>query len=191
MSVPLYVVLLHHPIRNREGKLVTTAVTNMDIHDISRTARTFGASGYYLVTPIPVQHELVNRILGHWRTDGSREYHPDRAEAVNLVRLANDFREVKDAIRSVHGEDPEVVLTSARSLPNSISYEQYRRELEEPGRKKPVAMVFGTGWGVSETFYPEVDRNLAPIYGREGQEGYNHLSVRSAVAIILSRLFGQ
>ncbi|OFZ52405.1 MAG: hypothetical protein A2428_12710 [Bdellovibrionales bacterium RIFOXYC1_FULL_54_43] len=193
MSVPVYVALLHTPVVNRRGAIVTTAVTNMDIHDISRSARTFGVKGYFLVTPIEDQHELVGRILGHWRADRSREYHPDRFEAVSLVRLARSFEEVKTAIRSVHGQDPEVVLTDARALPNSISYAEYRRELEarsaEAGR--PVVLVFGTGWGVSEVFYPEVHRILAPVYGSEGVEGYNHLSVRAAVAIILDRLFGQ
>jgi len=193
VSVPVYVALLHTPVVNRRGAIVTTAVTNMDIHDISRSARTFGVKGYFLVTPIEDQHELVGRILGHWRADRSREYHPDRFEAVSLVRLARSFEEVKTAIRSVHGQDPEVVLTDARALPNSISYAEYRRELEarsaEAGR--PVVLVFGTGWGVSDVFYPEVHRILAPVYGSEGAEGYNHLSVRAAVAIILDRLFGQ
>ncbi len=171
---------------------MTTAVTNMDIHDISRSARTYGARGYFLVTPLEVQHDLVKRILGHWKDERTREHHPDRVEAVSLARLAHDFDEVKAAIRAEHGEDPEVVLTDARSFPNSVSYADYRRELEDPGRKrKPVALVFGTGWGVSESFYPEVHRILAPVYGPGGDEGYNHLSVRAAAAIILDRLLGQ
>lgn len=176
---------------NRHGKLVTTAVTNLDIHDISRSARTFGMQGYFIVTPLELQHGLVGRILSHWQTDASREYHPDRVEAVSLVRLVRDFDEVKAAIRAKHGEDPEVVLTDARPLPNSISYADYRQELRDPGRTKPVVIVFGTGWGISDVFYPEVHRILAPVYGPEGAEGYNHLSVRSAVAIILDRLFGK
>jgi len=164
----------------------------MDIHDISRSARTFGALGYFLVTPIEDQHELVGRILSHWRTERSREYHPDRFEALSRVRMAKDFSEVKAAIRAEHGEDPEVVLTDASPLPKSISYAEYRRELEDPRRgRKPVVLVFGTGWGVSDIFYPEVNRILAPVYGPEGEGGYNHLSVRSAVAIILDRLFGK
>ncbi len=164
----------------------------MDIHDISRSARTFGVKKYFLVTPIEDQHELVERILSHWRTEQSRQYHPDRVEALSLVRMVKSFEDVKAAIRAECGEDPEVVLTDARPIPNSISYAEYRRELEDPCRlKKPVALVFGTGWGISDVFYPEVHRILAPVYGPEGVEGYNHLSVRSAVAIILDRLFGQ
>jgi hypothetical protein len=190
VPAPVYVALLHYPITNRNGKLVTTAVTNMDIHDISRSARTFGVKGYFLVTPIEPQHDLVKRILGHWREDESREYHPDRFSAVSLVRLVKDFEEVKAAIRAEHGEDPEVVLTDARPLPNAVSYAQYREELRAPGRTKPTVVVFGTGWGVSDVFYPEVHRILAPVYGPGGESGYNHLSVRAAAAIILDRLFG-
>lgn len=191
MSVPIYISLLHYPIVNRHGAQVTTAVTNMDIHDISRSARTFGVKKYFIVTPIPDQHELVERILGHWRKERSKTYHPDRVEALSLVQLANSFEDVKAAIQKEHGMLPEVVLTDARPFPNSISYAEYRRELAEPGHSgRPVILVFGTGWGISDSFYPEVHRILAPVYGPEGREGYNHLSVRSAVAIILDRLFG-
>lgn len=173
---------------------MTTAVTNMDIHDIARSARTYGAKGYYLVTPIEDQHELVGRILSYWNSESSRQYHPDRVEAVSRVRMFRSFDEVKNQIRSAHGQDPEVVLTDARPLPNAVSYADYRRELEDPQRgNRPVALVFGTGWGISDAFYPEVHRILAPVYGPEGGRGegsYNHLSVRAAVAIILDRLLG-
>lgn len=213
---PIYIVLMHTSVTNRKGMEVTTAVTNMDIHDISRSARTYGVRGYFLVTPIEDQHELMGRIVGHWRTQKSKDYHPDRFEAVSLVRMARSFDEVKKAIMETHGCAPEVVLTDARPLPQSVTYAQYRAELEDRGRSlaetkapktsqevppaasreaaqetKPVLLVFGTGWGISESFYPEVHRILTPVYGPEGREGYNHLSVRSAVAIILDRLFGQ
>lgn len=199
-TAPLYIALLHYPIVNRNGALVTTAVTNMDIHDISRSARTFGAKGYFIVTPIDDQHELVGRIVSHWRSDRNREYHPDRVEAVSLVRLVRTFDEVKAAIRAECGEEPEVVLTDARPRPKEgsladafpVSYADYRREIADPKRgNKPICVVFGTGWGISDVFYPEVHRILAPVYGPEGEQGYNHLSVRSAVAIILDRLFGK
>jgi hypothetical protein len=185
---PVYLALLHSPVTNRNGQQVVTAVTNLDIHDIARSCRTFEIAGYYLVTPIEDQHELVGRILSHWRADHSRQYHPDRASALSLVSLVKSFEDFKKEIFEKHGEFPEVVLTDARPLPNSISYSDYRKEIEDPSRgSKPVVLVFGTGWGVSEVFYPEVHRILAPVYG---PGDYNHLSVRSAVAIILDRLFG-
>jgi hypothetical protein len=193
VSAAVYLVLLHYPVTNRNGAVVTTAVTNMDIHDIARSARTFGITKYFIVTPIDDQHELVGRILSHWRTEQSAAYHPDRFEALSRVRLARNFEEVKAAVSAEHpGTTPEVVLTDARPIPNSVSYSDYRKELADPNReKRPVILVFGTGWGVSETFHPEVHRILAPVYGPEGQKGYNHLSVRAAVGIILDRLFGE
>ena len=137
----------------------------------------------------------MNWLKGSWRTGAQislEKYHPDRVEAVSLVRMVRSFEEVKTAIRAQHGEDPEVVLTDARPIPNALSYAAYRQVLLDPQRsKKPILLVFGTGWGISDSFYPEVDRILAPVYGPEGVEGDNHLSVRSAVAIILDRLFGQ
>lgn len=192
MLVPVYVVLLHFPVINRRGEEVTTAVTNLDIHDIARSARTFGAKKFFIVTPIEDQHELVGRILSHWRQDQARSYHPDRVEAISLVQLAGTFDEVKAWIRAEHGIDPEVVLPDARPLSGAMSYAEYRQELNRPERSsKPVVLVFGTGWGVSETFFPEVNWILAPVYGPEGEKGYNHLSVRAAVGIILDRLLGQ
>lgn len=166
----------------------------MDIHDIARSVCTYGIKGYYIVTPIEDQHELVERILAHWRSERARIYHPDRHEAISLVRLARSFEEVKTVIQMEHQEDVEVVLTDAQVLPNSVSYQAYRQELENPNRgDKPVILVFGTGWGVAQTFYSQVDRILEPVYGlkmSEGKTRYNHLSVRAAVAIILDRLFG-
>ena len=166
----------------------------MDIHDISRSARTFGAKGYFLVTPIEDQHEIVEKILEHWHSERAKIHHPDRVEAVSLVRMVKTFDDVKAAIRAEHGQEPEVVLTDARPLPKAISYAEYRRLLTDPnlGRDpgRPVCLVFGTGWGISDTFYPEVHRILAPVYGPGGAEGYNHLSVRAAAAIILDRLYG-
>jgi hypothetical protein len=46
----------------------------------------------------------------------------------------------------------------------------------------------GTGWGLTDEFMSSVDRVLEPI---QGTAPYNHLSVRSATAIILDRLFAE
>lgn len=188
VPVPVYVTLLHHPIVNRHGEQVTTAVTNMDIHDIARSARTYGVREYFIVTPIGIQRDLVGRILAHWNAEHARKYHPDRVEAVSRVRVVEDFETVKTRIREAHGEEPEVVLTDARPLPKSVSYADYRRELSDPARTRPALVVLGTGWGVSESFYSEADRILEPVWGPNRE--YNHLSVRAAAAVILDRLFG-
>ena len=48
----LYVALIHHPVVNKNGMIIGSAVTNMDLHDIARAGRTFGVRGYYVVTPL-------------------------------------------------------------------------------------------------------------------------------------------
>lgn len=179
---------------NRRGELITTAVTNLDLHDLARSARTFEIENTFIVTPISDQRELVGRILGHWSTEASKAYHPDRVEAVSRVRVLESFEEVKKAVAEKTGQLPEVVFTDARPLPRSVSTSDYRVELERRSQEqnpRPVVIVFGTGWGIAESFYPEVHRILVPVYGPKGHGGYNHLSVRAAVAIILDRLFGQ
>jgi hypothetical protein len=188
---PVYVALLHHPVVNRQGVTVTTSVTNMDIHDISRTCRTYGIKKFFIVTPIDDQQELVGRILKHWSTEDSKRYHPDRVSAVSRVELVRDFAAVKGLIRSETGQAPRVWMPDARPLANSISYSSARAEIGQDPR--PVVVVFGTGWGLAEEFLTEVDRVLAPIQGRAvaADEPYNHLSVRAAAAIVLDRLLGE
>ena len=44
----LYVGLVHYPIYNKRMNVIAGAVTNFDIHDISRTCRTYNVQGYYI-----------------------------------------------------------------------------------------------------------------------------------------------
>lgn len=43
----LYLGLVHYPIYNKNMQVIATAVTNFDIHDISRTARTYEVKKYF------------------------------------------------------------------------------------------------------------------------------------------------
>jgi hypothetical protein len=52
---------------------------------------------------------------------------------------------------------------------------------------RPFLVLFGTGWGLTEATLSQADYVLEPIQGRTE---FNHLSVRSAAAIILDRLLG-
>ena len=185
------VVLLHHPITNRSGETITTSVTNLDIHDISRSCRTFEVDHYYLVTPLIEQKAMVDRIIGHWGLPRSKEWHPDRFEALSRVQIVGSFEDVKTDLITRYPNLPlEVTMPDARPLPNQMGYREIRKKWElepTPGTK---IVVLGTGWGVSSEFYKEVHTYLGPIYGPLGKDGYNHLSVRAAAAIILDRLFG-
>jgi hypothetical protein len=186
----VYVALLHHSMRDKNGVVVTTAVTNLDIHDIARSSRTYGAKGYFLVNPLEEQQKVVKRIIGHWQGSGGRDYNSDRADAFERVKIVSWFREAVAAIETAEGVKPEVWMTSARGS-ETLKWKRWseaRAAIETAG--KPKLLVFGTGWGMTEELLNEGDAVLDPIYPQE-ESGYNHLSVRSAVAIALDRLLGQ
>lgn len=177
-------------MRDKNGLVVTTAVTNLDIHDIARSSRTYGVKNYFLVNPLEEQQEVVKRIMGHWQGSGGRDYNPDRSEAFERVKIVSWFQDAVREIEAIEGEKPEVLMTSARRPDGMkwLTWEQGRARLKESKRARLV--VFGTGWGMTDELLREGDYVLDPILP-ETESGYNHLSVRSAVAISLDRLLGQ
>lgn len=60
------VALIHHPVYDKHRQVVTTAVTNLDLHDIARASKTFGLCRYFVVTPVQEQQSLAGRIRNHW-----------------------------------------------------------------------------------------------------------------------------
>jgi hypothetical protein len=171
---------------------VTTAVTNLDIHDLSRTCRTYEIDHYFLVNPLTEQATVVNGILNYWRADRAKTWHPDRFEALSRTELVTHFANVKQILTERYPEMKlEVAMPDARPLPNQETYSETKLRWANEATASVKVIVLGTGGGVSPEFFPEVNTFLAPIYGPLGAEGYNHLSVRAAGAIILDRLFGK
>ena len=198
MKRSVFVVLLHDPIVDRNGKEVITAVTNLDIHDIARSSKTYGVQKYFIVNPEDEQEKLVHNIVEHWKEDVYREYHPKRAQALDLVQFCRTFKEaMNEAERLAPGSGaPFVVMPDARALTSSISYAELRERIEggmlgpQDVGTQSLVIVFGTGWGISPSFFNNVDAILMPLYSRR-EAVYNHLSVRAAAAIVLDRLFGK
>lgn len=180
-----YIGLIHHPIVDKTGKTVTTSVTNLDIHDIARSARTFGFDGYFIVTPIVKQHALVQTILDHWNTDYGNDYNPDRQDALSFISLANTIEDAKIKIKEETGLDPVVVVTGANFKEFSGDEAALRDKLRLDNR--PMLLLFGTGWGLHASVTESADFSLEPLFGA-AKDGYNHLSVRSAVAIYCDRI---
>ncbi|MCT4641772.1 MAG: RNA methyltransferase [Bacteriovoracaceae bacterium] len=180
-----YIGLVHHPIVDKTGKTVTTSVTNLDIHDIARSARTFGFDGYFIITPIKKQHELVQTILDHWNTDYGNQYNPDRQDALSFISLADSIEIAKDKIKEETGKEPLVVVTGANFKEYAGTEKELREKLELDNR--PMFLLFGTGWGLHASVTENADFRLEPIFGA-AKDGYNHLSVRSAVAIYCDRI---
>lgn len=178
------VALVHHPVLDGRGDIVTSAITNLDVHDLARSARTFGASDYFVVHPITAQRELVLAITKHWAEGSSGRRIPARKEALALVR---PVASLGDAFEALGGRAAiEVWTTSAAQGDGVVGTEEARARLA--GEGKPVVIVFGTAWGLAAEVHDAADARLAPILGM--REEYNHLSVRSACAIYLDRLLG-
>ena len=182
---PLYLALLHHPVYDKNGQVVTTAVTNMDIHDIARAGKTYGVRRFYVVTPVPALRALAARILAHWQAGYGATYHETRKDALAIVALTEDLERTIVDVEHDAGARPLVLVTSARTTDPTLSYADLRRMIRET--ETPLLVLFGTGWGLTEDVIGRADHRLPPI---RGKGPYNHLSVRAAAAIILDRICG-
>jgi len=178
----LHIALIHYPVVDKNGATIASAVTNLDLHDIARAAKTYGLESFYVVTPLADQKVLVESIIAHWVTGAGAKYNPKRRQALELIRIAHDLDEVIGDLASATGRRPVCIGTSARQTEETIGYYQLRRQFREG---TPYLLMLGTAWGLSEEILHRVDYRLPPI---TGPGDYNHLSVRCAAAIILDRL---
>ena len=48
----LYIGLVHYPVYNKNRLRIASAITNFDLHDLSRAARTYGVKKFYVITPL-------------------------------------------------------------------------------------------------------------------------------------------
>jgi len=184
MPENLYIALLHYPVYNKRGDVVTTAVTNMDIHDISRAARTFGIKRFYIITPLEQQRQYVERILYHWQEGYGTTYNPSRKEAFDIVRVTETLDDTMTAIAQETGERVNLVVTSASPQGAFLTCGELRRKISQSN--EAFLIVFGTGWGIAREVIERAEFLAEPI---QGVSDYNHLSVRSAAAIMMDRLF--
>jgi tRNA (guanine37-N1)-methyltransferase len=186
---PHYAVLMHADviIKDQGGKKEgTTSVTSFDIHDIARSARTYGLKDYFIVTKLVDQQKVVQRLLEFWKTDVGLEYNPERFEAVSHTHLATTLDEVIKVIEVREGKRPVLVATSAREGDHAamITYHDQNKVWTE---QRPVLFIFGTGRGLTEQLLQRCDFLLGPV---KGFSDFNHLSVRSAAAVIFDRWLG-
>lgn len=180
------IALLHYPVYDKNRQVVNTAVTNLDIHDIARAARTFGAERYYIVTPVEEQQKLVKRVASHWVEGWGATYNPKRKLALELLSVKPTLDAVIEEMASCYGSKPVVVVTGAAGSNCSVTSAELAPRIA--AGDESFLLLFGTGWGMTEEVFNSADLVLEPI---SGCGDYNHLSVRSAVSIYLDRLAGQ
>lgn len=182
----VHVALIHWPVYDRAKSVVVTNVTNFDIHDIARASRTYGVSKYFIVNRLKEQLSFVSRVLEHWRLGVGAEYNPSRQKALAMVELAETL---DDVIKSFGDNKPLIVGTTAKDLGiPRVTFKELRERIWE-GDGRPVLLVFGTGFGLHIDILNQSDLLLAPLKGAS-HDDFRHLSVRSAVSIVLDRLMG-
>jgi tRNA (guanine37-N1)-methyltransferase len=183
---PHYVILMHSQVLLGDDTEGTSSVTSLDIHDIARSACTYGIKKYLLVTPLLDQQRIVKKLLHFWHTDIGIEYNPQRHEALKAVDLVDSFDTALALITKDTGKKPLCIATSARDVENVEPLTYYDQE-RIWSQERPVVMVFGTARGLAPSVLNRCDYVLGPL---EGFSEFNHLSVRSAAAIILDRWLG-
>ncbi len=183
MESKVFLALLHYPIYNKDGNKITTTITNLDLHDISRAGKSYNVEKYYVVNHLKSQQALVRKMRDYWVSDYGASYNSNRHEAFMIMEIANTLDEVIEDIKKRSGKTPRLIATDAREFSNSITYKDLREKIFH--EDESYLIIFGTGWGLSEEIMKRCDLILEPIYGR-GE--FNHFSVRSAASIILDRL---
>lgn len=183
MSLDL--ALIHYPVCNKNQEIIGSAVTNLDIHDIARAGKTYGVDNFYIVTPFADQQQLVGEIIDHWQQGYGARYNTDRKEAFSIIRVCAGLNELYADYASRGLRRPLTLATSARDHAKLMGYDALRQRLADD---EHCLILFGTGWGLAPEVLAGVDAVLPPV---NGGKAYNHLSVRSACAIILDRLLGE
>ncbi len=184
---PHYVALMHTDIVLKEGRIGTTSITSIDVHDIARSSATYGLKNYFVVTPIKDQQMLVQTMLDFWHAkEVGGEYNKHRHEAVELVRLQNSLDAVVADIEKKEGKLPIIVGTSARLEVDKKMLTYHQQDIVWQ-HDRPVLFLFGTGHGMSQNLLDRCDYMLQPL---NGYSDFNHLSVRSAAAIVFDKWLG-
>lgn len=184
----LYIALLHYPVLDKSGKESTSSITSLDIHDIARSARTYGVCKYFIVHPSKIQRKFVEKVVDHFVTGNGQRFNPDRGETLLKVEVLNTLEDVINRIVELETERPYVVSTTAKDEENQVGYDYLRRKVSQESR--PFLLLFGTSWGLSERVVQNSDFILSPLQS-ESDLKFNHLSVRCASGIILDKVLGR
>ncbi|MEO8904844.1 MAG: RNA methyltransferase [Polyangiaceae bacterium] len=173
--------LVHYPVHDRQRAVVTSAITNLDLHDIARSSLTYGLTDLFIVHPVAAQRLLAERVREHWISGSGARRIPDRTPAISILRIVTTLEDARSAL----GPDAELWVTSAHGSGDLLDFPEARVRLASEG--PPVLLVFGTGWGLGDAITERASARLSSIKGND-VGGYNHLSVRAAAAIIFDRL---
>ena len=158
----LYLGLVHYPILNRHKEEVQTSVTNLDIHDIARSASTYGVKEYFIITPDQSQHEYINKVISFWKSETGIAYNADRSRALSIITLEDSIELSIKKITTQEAMQPIVITTTARNMDKQISFEKISNLIQA---NQPVLLLFGTGHGLTDSVHNAADYILEPNQG--------------------------
>ncbi len=184
----IFTALIHHPVLTRHGEVGTTAVTNVDLHDLARAGRTYGVERFFVVTPIALQLELVSRVISHWVDGSGGKRVPARGKAFGITEAAPSLEAVEQRIAELAGRPPVLAVTGAGLREGTTPFDEVGRTYRES--PEPLLVLFGTGHGLAPSVVERAQVRLPAIDGA-ARDGYNHLSVRAAAVVVLDRLLGR
>ena len=183
--------LVHYPVSLGPKKIGASSLTNLDIHDIARISRSYAMGSFYPVTPLGDQLRVLEEILRHWTRGPGGIGNADRAQALGLVQPATSLEEAVAHMTAQHGTRPRLVASSAvwpakgkASKPESMPMTP--RDVRRWCDQGPVMLCLGTAQGLAPEVLEQCEGTLRPVRFL----GYNHLSVRSAAAILADRILG-
>lgn len=183
-----YTALVHHPVDDRHRQVMTSAITNVDVHDIARSSCSYGAKAFFVVTPIEAQAQIVNAIKNHWVDGGGKDRIPERIPAIARMEHAVSIEACVAEIKAREGAEPTLVLTSARPIQDERIRLWGWEEMRSFAEQGPVLILFGTAHGLHSSVFDLAHASLPAV---RGLAPFNHLSVRAAAAIIFDRCFGE
>ena len=183
--------LVHYPVSLGPKKIGASSLTNLDIHDIARISRSYAMGSFYPVTPLGDQLRVLEEILRHWTRGAGGIGNADRAQALGLVQPATSLEEAVAHMTAQHGTRPRLVASSAvwpakgkASKPERMPMTP--RDVRRWCDQGPVMLCLGTAQGLAPEVLEQCEGTLRPVRFL----GYNHLSVRSAAAILADRILG-
>ena len=186
-----YAVLMHTHVLLPDGEDKqegTSSVTSLDIHDIARSAATYTIKNYFIVTPLQDQQRIVAKLLAFWRTQEGVAYNPHRHRALERVILVSSLQEACASIAQAENAQPVLLATGAqKKYAHDKKTVTYYDQATVWSLRRPVVFVFGTARGLGPTVIQQCDFILEPL---RGFTDFNHLSVRSAAAVVFDRWLG-
>ena len=181
MTRSVSVALVHHPVKNRVGQIISATTDEFDFFDAARLTLVYPVSRFVVVQPVPAQQALVRRLLQHGR---AAERDVGSRGCFDHAMLVGSLAAAVDLLSAEKGSPPTVVVTSASSVDTAIGFPELRQRIEDG---EHMLLVFGKAWGLADELLGSADLRLSPVSG--GTE-FNHLPVRAAMAIVLDRLLG-